>query len=190
MDKENLILELIEKTNISYDEAKEALENTEWDILESIVYLEKIGRINGSGNGEFYTNKYYKAYETNTSILNLNKDEENQEEFKNSKDNQNDGNKFFEWICNIIDIGNNTWIEFSKSKNELFKIPITVLVVLTFFMFGTIIPLIVITLFLGVEIKVSSQKLNVEEINKFLEKISDEIRNIKERVKKEFKKHD
>ncbi|MGL4453254.1 MAG: DUF4342 domain-containing protein [Sarcina sp.] len=190
MDKEKLILELIEKTSISYEEAREALENTDWDILEAIVYLEKIGRISGSGNGEFYTNKYYKSYEASNNILNLNKDEENQEKFKSSKKNEREGNKFFEWICNIIDIGNNTWIEFSKDKNEILKIPITVLVVLTFFMFGTMIPLVIIALFLGVEAKVSSQKLNVEETNKYLSKLSEEIRNVKEKFKKEFKKHD
>ncbi|MGM9974626.1 MAG: ubiquitin, partial [Clostridiaceae bacterium] len=40
MDKINLVDKLRTKANISYEEAKVALENNNWDILDAMVYLE------------------------------------------------------------------------------------------------------------------------------------------------------
>ena len=45
MDKLKLIDKLREKTNISYEEAKAALENNNWDILDAILYLEESGKV-------------------------------------------------------------------------------------------------------------------------------------------------
>ena len=36
--------ELVRRTNVSYEEAKEALEASNWDILDAMVYLEKQGK--------------------------------------------------------------------------------------------------------------------------------------------------
>ncbi|MEG2676682.1 MAG: hypothetical protein RR933_01065 [Oscillospiraceae bacterium] len=36
---------LVEKTGVSYAEAKEALENNGWDILEAIFWLESQGKV-------------------------------------------------------------------------------------------------------------------------------------------------
>ena len=42
---------LCEKANISYEEAKAALEAADWDLLEALVLLEKEGRIeNGAAH--------------------------------------------------------------------------------------------------------------------------------------------
>jgi len=38
--------QLKSRVNVSYNDAKEALENTEGDILEAIIYLEENGKIN------------------------------------------------------------------------------------------------------------------------------------------------
>ena len=40
-----LIEKLKDKANISYEDAKEALENSDWDILDAMIYLEKKGKI-------------------------------------------------------------------------------------------------------------------------------------------------
>lgn len=48
MDKLQMVEELIRKTNVTYTEANEALENTGWNMLDAIVYLEKQGKTTGS----------------------------------------------------------------------------------------------------------------------------------------------
>ncbi|MGN0692996.1 MAG: hypothetical protein ACI4K7_11660 [Oscillospiraceae bacterium] len=48
MDKLQMAEELIRRTNVTYSEATEALENTGWNMLDAIVYLEKQGKTTGS----------------------------------------------------------------------------------------------------------------------------------------------
>jgi hypothetical protein len=48
---------LREKANISYEEAKAALEKTNGDILEAIINLEKEQRIEAPQDGGFYCSK-------------------------------------------------------------------------------------------------------------------------------------
>ncbi len=48
---------LREKTNISYDEAKAALEKTNGDILEAIINLEKENRIPAPEGGGYYNSR-------------------------------------------------------------------------------------------------------------------------------------
>lgn len=43
MDKLQMVEELVRRTNSSYSEAKEALENSGWNMLDAIVYLENKG---------------------------------------------------------------------------------------------------------------------------------------------------
>ena len=40
MEKIEVVDKLRNKTNISYEEAKKALENNNWDILDAMLYLE------------------------------------------------------------------------------------------------------------------------------------------------------
>lgn len=136
MDKLKLVDRLREKANISYEEAKIALENSNWDILEAMLYLEKHGKVNSPSVSIFYSNEYSESYteheETHNNDDNINSD--------NSKSKDNfEG--IFEAICKVIDTGNNIFLQVKKSNRVLVKIPLTVVVVLLFFAFWVIIPL-------------------------------------------------
>ena len=44
MDNFEKVEKLREHANVTYEEAKEALENSNWDILDAMIYLEKNGK--------------------------------------------------------------------------------------------------------------------------------------------------
>ena len=46
---------LKEKANVSYEEAKAALESCDWDILDALVKLESEGKVNGTDTAAFST---------------------------------------------------------------------------------------------------------------------------------------
>ena len=53
MDHFEMTEKLRERAQVSYEEAKEALELNEWDMLEAIVYLEREGKTRrAEGTGE------------------------------------------------------------------------------------------------------------------------------------------
>ena len=77
MDKFKLVEKLKDKANINYEEAKNVLEKNNWDILDSIIYLEEIGRIEKPSVGVFYTNdsmNYSKEQLEVTSIVEIKKE--------------------------------------------------------------------------------------------------------------------
>ncbi len=45
MERNEMIEIIIEKANITREEAIEVLEKCNWDIIDSIIYLEKNGKI-------------------------------------------------------------------------------------------------------------------------------------------------
>ena len=45
MDNLEKVEKLREKTGVSYEEAKEALEANNYDVLDAIIYLEKKGKV-------------------------------------------------------------------------------------------------------------------------------------------------
>ena len=65
---ENLekVEKLRERANVSYEEAKEALEASNWDLLDAMVYLEKQGKTKAPEQTAYSTN--YEDQQQFTSV--------------------------------------------------------------------------------------------------------------------------
>lgn len=183
MEKVKLIEKLKDKANISYDEAEEALENGNWDMLDAMLYLEDKGKVEKPLVGIYYTNEYKDTYKDQVEIINLKKDKGNKH-----SNNKNNFEGVFEAICKAIDTCNNIFIEIKKASKVFLKIPLTVLIVISFFAFWIIIPLVIVALIFDIEFFVSSKNVNTDKINKGLKDISINVKNIKDKLKKEFNK--
>lgn len=174
VDNLKLVEKLREKTGITYEDAKRVLEINNWDILDAILYLEKLGKINGPSVSIFYTNEYKENYDEKSTGSNF-------EEVK--KDSNYKSNKtfegIFEVICKAIDNCNNIFIQIKGKNNFFLKLPLTVVIVFLIFGFGILIPFVVIGLFLDIEFSVESKKINTDKINDILSKISKEVQKIK-----------
>ncbi|WP_315121299.1 DUF4342 domain-containing protein [uncultured Clostridium sp.] len=174
MEELKLIDKLKEKTNISYEEAKTALENSNWNILDALLHLEENGKVEKPSVSIFYTNEARYS-------------EKREEIIKNEKKKYENNNSFqgiFEIICKYIDTWNNIFLEIKKKDRIFLKIPLTVVIVLSFFMFWIIIPLIVVGLFLDMEFYVSSKRINTDKANKVISEISENVKTIKGKFKK------
>ena len=55
MEQLEKVEKLREKTGVTYEEAKAALEACEWDLLDAIVYLESQGKIKDAGMASYTT---------------------------------------------------------------------------------------------------------------------------------------
>ena len=174
MEKLKLVDKLRDKANISYEEAKKALENSNWDMLDAMLYLEKHGKVKKPSVSIFYTNGSKESYTEHGEVVNLKEDKK-----KNNSESKNNFEGIFEAICKVIDTCNNIFIEIIKSNKVLLKIPFTVLILLLFFAFWMIIPLMIVGLFFDVEFLVSSKNVNVDKINKVFNEISKVVKDIK-----------
>ncbi|MEW9095389.1 MAG: DUF4342 domain-containing protein [Clostridiaceae bacterium] len=174
MEELKLIDKLREKTNISYEEAKIALENSNWNILDALLYLEENGRVEKPSVSVFYTNEARYSEKSEES----GKNEENKYETNNSFQG------IFVSICNYIDTCNNIFLEIKKEDRILLKIPLTVVIILSFFMFWIIIPLIIVGLFFDIKFYVYSKSVNTDKANKVVSDISEGVKIVKEKLKK------
>ena len=168
MEKLKLVDKLKNKANISYEEAKDVLEKSNWDMLEAMLYLEAHGKVQKPSISIFYTNESKESYNENGEEVNLKKDTN-----ENNFENKNSFEGVFEAICKAIDTCNNIFIEIIRNSRVILKIPFTVLIVLLFFAFW------IIGLFFNMEFLVSSKKIDVDKINKVFKETSKVVKDVK-----------
>ena len=173
MERLKLVDKLKNKANISYEEAKDALEKSNWDMLEAMLYLEAHGKVEKPSLSIFYTNESKESYNENGEEVNLKEDTN-----ENNFENKNSFEGVFEAICKAIDTCNNIFIEIIRNSRVILKIPFTVLIVLLFFAFWIVIPLMIIGLFFNMEFLVSSKKIDVDKINKVFKETSKVVKDV------------
>jgi hypothetical protein len=167
---------LREKADVSYDEAKAALEATGGDILEALINLEKQGKVAAPEGGGFYSSAKEKA--------------KSNEAVKSAKGNgQGKGEsvkdlirKFINFCAKIIHKGNINSFEVLKGDEVKTSFSITLLVLLLIPFFWVTIPLIVIGLFLGYRYRFNGPDLGKDSVNNAMNSAA----NAAEVLKKSF----
>lgn len=169
MDHFEMVEKLRAKANVSYEEAKAALEASDWDILDALVLLESEGKVKDAPETKEYTTQEKKEYKFETK---------NGGEFK--VEVSNTLSKLWAWIKELIRKGNkNQFVISRRNKNmfdqpmeELIAFPITVLVLLILVPgvgLPTILIALVVGLFLGARYSFRGPDIN-NKVNDFMGK--------------------
>lgn len=170
MDNFEKVEKLRERANVTYEEAKEALENSNWDILDAMIYLEKNGKTSGPEHSSYSTHNERKAIEVEV------------ESSGNRTNNFTDSLKRFgQWCLKILEKGNTNSFCVEKDGKEIFRIPVTLLVVLLIFAFWVVLPLLVVGLFFNMRYHFAGPDMHVVDIdiNKAMDGAADAAENIK-----------
>lgn len=175
-----ITLEQVEKLrkygDISFDQAKQALEETNGDILEAVIILEKQGILKEPKNGGYH----------NFKNENINLPEKT---FNNESDGEGGTSfselmgKLFKWAGKMIKKGNVNHFEVSKDGKKIISIPTTIFAVFILFMFWVTLPVIVIGLFFGYRYSFSGPDLGKKNVNDAM----DSVANAAEKIKKDIK---
>ena len=155
---ENITLEKVdmvrERTGVSYEKAKQALELCEGDVLEALIYIEKTEGILND-NDEFFDDD-----EENKTPISI-------EELK-------------VWFKQIIEKGNVTRIKIKKDDNELIDIPVNAGIAAG--VVAIIIPPIlaagvIAAIATKITIEITNKDGSVEIINKQVSKVASDVKN-------------
>ena len=168
MDQFEKVEKLREKANVSYEEAKEALESNEWDMLDAMVYLETLGKVNGPKTTSYTTNG-----EDDSSAHNSTSYSSNDTSFGEIIGN------FFRWCGKVIKKGNENSFQIERSNEKPVCIPVTVFILFVLFIFWVTIPLLVIGLFFGFKYSFKGPDVDRKPVNDFMDKASETAENIK-----------
>ena len=154
---ENVTLEkvdmILERTSVSYEKAKQALEACEGDVLEALIYLEKI-----------------------QDILDVENESSDNEENKNFISIE----ELKAWFNQMIEKGNVARIKIKKDETELIDIPVTAGIAAS--VVAIIIPPIlaagvIAAIATQITIEVTKEDGSVEVINKQVSKVANDVKN-------------
>ncbi len=135
MDRLEQIERLRKRADVTYDEAKNAYEASDGDLLEAIILLERQGKVKTPQGEGYYSNE--KANEAGHHQS----EEEKKDGFVDNLE------KFGRFLTKLINKGNNTAFEVVHDDVVKVKIPVTALVILLLFIPYVIIPGMIIGLF-------------------------------------------
>ncbi len=127
---------LREKANVTFEEAKEALDASGGDLLDALIYLEKKGKVKPPASGGFYS----------TRIGQRRRREEKSKSGRTVKTNRwrrfrDMMKRFGRFVAKIINKGNNNYFEAEKNGDVIISCPITALVILLIFLFWIVVRL-------------------------------------------------
>jgi hypothetical protein len=170
---------LKEKADVSFEDAKAALEATDGDLLNALIYLEKQGKVTPPAGGGYYSSQ------TNALVPTAPAGEK---EKKRSGESFSDMMKRFGRFCaKVLDKGNNNHLEAEKNGTKIISLPVTVVAVLLIFFFWVVIPLFIVSLFFGFRYRFRGSDLGKESVNKVMDGASDTVEGIKRSFNSESK---
>ena len=103
MDEFEKVEKLRQRANVSYEEAKEALDKSQGDLLDAMIYLEGQGKISADEQTSRST-----TYEGQTDLVDV-RDTVEKEDKKNKKSERTLGQKI-KHLCHLI------WIKIRQNK--------------------------------------------------------------------------
>ena len=159
MDHYEMVESLRAKANVTYEEAKAALEASDWDMLDALVLLESEGKVNGAP--EFTTKE---------------KTDDAQQTIRNGKGSLS---KLGAWISKMITLGNQNQFVISRKGSELVAMPLTVMALLTVLVWPFSLIVLFAGFFLGTRYAFRGPDINAT-VNDFVNKAQEKTATVVE----------
>ena len=161
---------LREKAGITYEEAKEVLEQSNWDPLEAVLLLEKQGKTPPGGDG--YSTKDVR--------------EEPREPQKNGHlGAKKAARRLGQIIHRLVRMGNANHFVITRREQELLSLPVTAFAVILLFTFWFSLFALAIGLFCGLHYSFRGPNLGKQAINDAMERAADMAETVREDLMRE-----
>lgn len=171
MEMHEKIERLREKADVSYEEARAALEQTGGDLLDAVVLLERHGRVKGRAHSSFST-----EYDQQSEYVRVKDKVEEQE--NSAPSFRRSLQKFFRALIRFV---RSTTFHVTKGEERLISVPTLLFVLLLVFFWEFMAPAMIIALFFGIRYSFDGEA-GADTANHILDKAGDFAQD----VKKEF----
>ena len=169
MDKLEKVEKLRERANVSYEEARSALEENDWDLLDAMVALEKSGRTSGPKQESFSTN-----YDQQQDYVCVKSKVEEQR-----KEQPRLGRSIGEAMQNFFRICRRNFFCISRNGNLMLRIPLFAAILILFFTWRIAIPVMLVALLFGFRYSLEGED-DLKEVNAFMDSAGTAAENLKE----------
>ena len=163
---------LSKKANVTLEEAREALAENEWDMLDAMVALErKYRRTDDTVRVDGAAGEAGAPQPVSTK-----KKDEGHMGFKAGM------RELWRMICRLFRITLDNDFCVRRFDREILSVPVLVLIVLIIFCFWIILPVLLIGLFFGCRYRFEGHELGKPVVNKAMDKLGDVAEDIKEKL--------
>ena len=133
MDNFEKVEKIAERAHVSFEEAKAALEASNWDMLDAMIYLEKQGKAAGSGS------TYSTTYESNAYSGE-----------QNTRSTRTNTKTFGEKVKDLLKKSDENHFRITRKNGEkLIEVPIWLAIIIVLALHGFALVLFIIGLFCG-----------------------------------------
>lgn len=174
---------LRERANVSYEEAKAALEASGDDLLDAMIYLETQGKVAPPAGGGSYRAGTAQAQSETPVHTGRQGPQRDGERFSQMM------GRFFKFCGRLLEKGNHNHFEVWRHGEYSFSFPVTVLVLLLLFAFPVMIPLAIVGLFFGYRYRFSGRDLEGTAVNKAMDSAANAAESFKEEIKTSHEEH-
>lgn len=174
MEKLEKVEKLREKTGVTYEDAKAALVACDYDLLDAIVYLEKLGKIKSPENTSYTTTLQAPSKEF----------ERAQASYEDSckKSTIGDGvDRFISWAGDLLKKSCKSTFHVEHEGKQVVAVPLLVFILLLIFAFWITLPLMIVGLFF--DYKYHFEGINKIDVNEVCDKASAAAMNMKNDAK-------
>ena len=170
MDNFEKVERLVEKANVSYKDAKEALDEANGDMLDAMIILENRGKVKGPEKQEYVSGPEEKSeYKDVSQAVKDSSKTEKGAAFKGIGD-------FFRRVGRYL-VDNS--LKISRNGNLLINLPLWVTAIIILFTWHIVWIAIVISLFFGFRYSIEGRN-DSKAVNKILNQASDIAGDVKE----------
>ncbi len=168
MDHFEMVEKLSQKAGVTFEEAKAALENSDWDMLDALVALEAAGKVKSNADTA--------AYSTQPQPVKQPQHQSGRQEFVSGLQ------KLWNFICLLFKKGNANFFSIYRHQDEVVTMPVTVLLLLVILGWPLSMILLVIGLFCGLRYKFSGPDLGDQNgLNKAMDSAANALQKDEEK---------
>lgn len=176
MDKIEMIEKLCEKANVTMEEARDALECSDWDLLDAMILLEKSGKTlnhaarasSGQGRADETDPADRKGTETEKESVRV---------------------RLSRFFKGLFTKGMENHFVVRRAGKTVFDIPVLVAVILGIVMFWLVAILLVVGAVMGCEYSFRGNDLGKESINDGMKKASGVVQDLADQVRDAVQGH-
>lgn len=169
MEHIEMVEKLAAKTGVTYAEAKAALEENNWDMLDALIALEQNGKVN--------TEKTTASYTTTAEAKPTQKEE------TPKKDKASGWEEFKRGFCTLMRKGMKNHFIVTRLGEEVISVPVLILILVACCCFWLLLPLLVVGLFCDCRYSFQGEDLGKKDVNDAMEKASVYADDLKQSVK-------
>lgn len=186
MDHLEKVEKLRQKADVSYDEAKKALEDCEWDMLDALVMLEEQGKIkNSEAASSQYSSDNTEKHDEAAPLMVF---PEQGEQGNGQQQKSNFFTKLGRAIKYLVRKGCENSLVIKQHGQVLMDLPVIAFIILLILFFWVVVPIMVVSLFFDFSYNFRGAELGKDNINRTMDHAAEAVSHFKSEINKDDKK--